>query len=222
MRVAGVDEAGRGSIIGPLVVAGVCFPEEKIPRLLELGVKDSKQLTRARREDLAPQIIEIASGLRFFELQPCAIDAVVSRGVKLRRLNYLEAVAMAYVIHDLRPELAYVDASDVNEERYNKTIMRLLPSRPRLVCEHKADTIYPIVSAASILAKVRRDEMVALLREEYGDFNSGYPSDERAIGWLEAYYEEHRCWPSIVRRSWEPVKRIEREANQTRLASVSA
>ncbi|MDP2899679.1 MAG: ribonuclease HII [Candidatus Bathyarchaeota archaeon] len=222
MRVAGVDEAGRGSAIGPLVVAGASFPEDKIPRLIELGVKDSKQLTRARREELAPQIRELASGVQFFDLQPSAIDAVVNRGVRLRRLNYLEAVAMACVIRDLRPDAAYVDASDVDEQRYSETILRLLPSRPRLVCEHKADSTYPVVSAASILAKVRRDELVALLRDEYGDFNSGYPSDGRAIDWLEAYYAEHRCWPNIVRRSWAPVKRIERDAAQTRLANASA
>jgi len=222
MRVAGVDEAGRGSAIGPLVVAGASFAEDKIPRLVELGVKDSKQLTRAKREELAPQIRELASGVKFFDLQPSAIDAVVTRGIRLRRLNYLEAVAMACVIRDLRPEAAYVDASDVDEERYSETILRLLPARPRLICEHKADSTYPVVSAASILAKVRRDELVAHLREEYGDFNSGYPSDERAIEWLEAYYAENRCWPDIVRRSWEPCKRIEREATQTRLASASA
>lgn len=222
MRVAGVDEAGRGSAIGPLVVAGASFAEDKIPRLVELGVKDSKQLTRARREELAPQIRELASGVQFFDLQPSAIDAVVNRGIRLKRLNYLEAVVMACVIRDLHPEAAYVDASDVDEQRYNETILRLLPARPRLVCEHKADSTYPVVSAASILAKVRRDELVARLREEYGDFNSGYPSDGRAIGWLEAYYAEHRCWPNIVRRSWEPVKRIERDAAQTRLASASA
>ncbi len=222
MRVAGVDEAGRGCAIGPLVVAGATFPEDSVPRLVELGVKDSKQLTRARREELAPQIRTLASGVRFFELQPAAIDSVVNRGVKLRRLNYLEAVVMASIIRDLQPDAAYVDASDVDEERYNETILRLLPFRPRLVCEHRADSTYPVVSAASVLAKVRRDEIVARLREVYGDFNSGYPSDGRTIEWLEAYYAKNRCWPDMVRRSWEPVKRIERNAAQARLASASA
>ncbi|MCX6654629.1 MAG: ribonuclease HII, partial [Candidatus Bathyarchaeota archaeon] len=111
---------------------------------------------------------------------------------------------------------------DVDEERYRETILRLLPARPRLICEHKADSNYPVVSAASILAKVRRDALIAALRQEYGDFNSGYPSDERAILWLKKWYMEHRSWPSIVRLSWEPVKRIRLDTSQTRLASASA
>jgi ribonuclease HII len=222
MRVAGVDEAGRGSAIGPLVVAGASFPSDRIETLVELGVKDSKQLTAKRREELAPQIETLATGVRYFDLQPRSIDSVVNRGVKLKRLNYLEAVAMARVLRELDPEEAYVDASDVDEARYGETILRLLPAKPRLVSEHKADSTYPVVSAASILAKVRRDAIVAALREEYGDFNSGYPSDERAMEWLEAWYREHRSWPSIVRHSWEPVKKIRLDAAQTRLASASA
>ncbi len=129
---------------------------------------------------------------------------------------------MASVIRDLHPEEAYVDASDVDEERYGETILRLLPAKPRLICEHKADSTYPVVSAASILAKVRRDAIVDAFREEYGDFNSGYPSDERAIQWLEKWYSEHRSWPCIVRQSWEPVKKARLDASQTKLASASA
>lgn len=222
MEVAGVDEAGRGSVIGPLVVAGVSFPEDELETLIKLGVKDSKKLTSKKRESLAKDIEYIASGIRYFELQPHSIDVVVTRGVKLRRLNYLEAVAMARVIRDLASEKAYVDASDVDEVRYGETILRFLPARPRLICEHKADSTYPVVSAASILAKVRRDALIAALKEKYGDFNSGYPSDEKAIVWLKDWYRVHRSWPSIVRQSWEPVKRIRLEASQTRLASASA
>jgi ribonuclease HII len=222
MRVAGVDEAGRGSAIGPLVVAGASFPSDHIKTLVELGVKDSKQLTAKRREELAPQIEALATGVRYFDLQPRSIDSVVNRGVRLKRLNYLEAAAMARVLRELDPEEAYVDASDVDEVRYGETILRLLPAKPRLISEHKADSTYPVVSAASVLAKVRRDALVAALRVEYGDFNSGYPSDDRAIEWLESWYKEHRSWPSIVRHSWETVKRIRLDAAQTRLASASA
>jgi len=222
MRVAGVDEAGRGCFIGPLVVAGASFDADKIQTLVDLGVKDSKKLTAKKRESLAPMIEALATGVKYFELQPRSIDAVVTRAVKLKKLNYLEAVAMASVIRDLRPEEAYVDASDVDAKRYGETILRLLPAKPRLVCEHKADSTYPVVSAASILAKVRRDAIVAAFRKEYGDFNSGYPSDEKAIGWLTDWYSEHGSWPCIVRQSWEPVKKARLEASQTRLASASA
>jgi ribonuclease HII len=222
MRVAGVDEAGRGSAIGPLVVAGVAFLEDGLEVLSDLGVKDSKELTAKKRESLAKEIESISSGVKYFEIQPRSIDVVVTRGLKLKKLNYLEAVAMACVIRELAPEKVYVDASDVDEERYGETILRLLPVRPRLICEHKADSNYPVVSAASILAKVRRDALIAVLRQEYGDFNSGYPCDKRAILWLKSWYREHRSWPSIVRLSWEPVKRIQIDASQMKLASASA
>jgi ribonuclease HII len=222
MRVAGVDEAGRGSVIGPLIVAGALFPSNHIEALVEIGVKDSKQLTAKRREELAPEIEVLATRISYFDLQPGSIDSVVNRGIKLKRLNYLEAAAMARVIRELDPEEVYVDASDVDEARYGKTILRLLPAKPRLISEHKADSTYPVVSAASILAKVRRDTIIATLREEYGDFNSGYPSDERTIDWLKAWFREHSSWPSIVRHSWEPVKRIRLDSTQTRLASANA
>jgi len=222
MRVAGVDEAGRGCFIGPLVVAGASFDEDQIPALVDLGVKDSKKLTASKREVLVPKIEALASGITYFELPPRAIDLVVNRGVRLRRLNYLEAVAMANVLRRLAPDKAYIDASDVDDERYGETILRLLRSKPFLVCEHKADFNYPVVSAASILAKVRRDGIVASYREEYGDFNSGYPSDDKAQMWLYDWYREHRNWPDIVRRSWEPVKKARLIASQTKLASASA
>jgi ribonuclease HII len=220
--MAGVDEAGRGCFIGPLVVAGALFSSDRIQELVELGVKDSKKLTVAKREALAPEIEALASDVRYFELQPRSIDAVVTRAVKLRRLNYLEAVAMACVIRDLRPDEVYVDASDVDDTRYGDTILRLLLAKPRMICEHKADCTYPVVSAASILAKVRRDAIVASFKTEYGDFNSGYPSDERAQRWLAEWYRDHRSWPVIVRQSWGPVKKARLDASQTRLASASA
>jgi ribonuclease HII len=222
MRAAGVDEAGRGCFIGPLVVTGVSFEEEAIPKLVAMGVKDSKKLTAAKRESLAPRIEELAVGVRYFELQPRSIDTVVTRAVKLKKLNYLEATAMANVIRSLAPDEAYVDASDVDDERYGETILRLLRVKPRMICEHKADFNYPVVSAASILAKVRRDARIAALREEYGDFNSGYPSDEKAILWLRKWYAEHRSFPPVVRESWGPVKKMRLDASQTRLASANA
>ncbi len=222
MRVVGVDEAGRGCVIGPLVIAGVAFPSENIPWLIEIGVKDSKKLTRRRRESLVEEITSLASEVAFFELQPYSIDSVVSRGIKLKRLNYLEAVAMAAVIRRLSPDEAYVDASDVNETRYGETILRLLSVKPKLISEHKADTLYPVVSAASILAKVRRDSIVAELRELFGDFNSGYPSDKKTIKWLKTWYMKHQAWPDFVRRSWTPIKRIRHEASQTKPASAIA
>lgn len=207
-RVAGVDEAGRGCAIGPLVVAGVLFEENKLSTLRELGVRDSKRLTPRRREVLAAEIKKLAAGWSYFDLKPKDIDHVVNRGVKLRRLNYLEAMAMARVIRDLGPEKAYVDPADVIAERFVGHIRRVLPSRLRVHGEKNADAIFPVVSAASILAKVRRDRLVAELRRVHGDFGSGYCSDRRTIAFLESWFRENDTCPPFIRSSWSTVRRI--------------
>jgi ribonuclease HII len=206
MLIAGVDEAGRGCLIGPLVVAGVAFEKEVIPQLSELGVRDSKKLTPKRRGEIADSINDLAIGVSYFELQPRSIDLVVFRNVKLRKLNYVEAMVMAKVIRELRPDEAYVDACDVNAERYGKIIAKVLGYKLNVVSEHRADSTYLVVSAASILAKVRRDAIVFKLHDRYGDFNSGYPSDGKTITWLEQWFHDHDECPDCVRASWKPVK----------------
>ncbi len=208
VAVAGVDEAGRGCAIGPLVVAGVLIEEERLPDLSTLGVRDSKKLSPGRREALAVEIRKLAIKWSFFDLGPRAIDLVVNRGVKLRKLNYLEAMAMAKVIRDLRPDVAFVDPADVVVERFVDQIRRVLPSRPEVHSEFHADAKFPVVSAASILAKVRRDRIVAELRERHGDFGSGYCSDGKTIAFLESWFAENDVCPPFIRGSWSTVKRI--------------
>ena len=209
--LAGVDEAGRGCVIGPLVVAGVLIEERRSGDLVNLGVRDSKQLSPRKREALAAEIKAVARKWAYFDVQPWAIDKVVERAQKFRKLNYLEAMAMARVIRDLRPDRAYIDPADVVAERYCGQMMRVLPWKPELVCEKKADVKYPVVSAASILAKVRRDSIVAELREQHGDFGSGYPSDWRTVEFLESLLGGTDAPPSFVRRSWSTVRRMLRE-----------
>ncbi len=206
--VAGVDEAGRGCVIGPLVVAGTLFHEEVVDELAAMGVRDSKKLTPRKREALEPQIKEMAHRWGVFELQPRAIDVVVNRGVVLRKLNYLEAMAMAKVIRDLSPDVAIVDPADVVVDRYVRQIKRVLPSSVEVHSENKADDKFPVVSAASIVAKVRRDEIIRGLREEYGDFGSGYCSDRKTVRFLKSWFEENEVCPHFIRGSWATVKRI--------------
>ncbi|MGD2142419.1 MAG: ribonuclease HII [Candidatus Bathyarchaeota archaeon] len=207
-KIAGVDEAGRGCVLGPLVVAAVSFDEASMEELLQMGVKNSKFLTPNKRETLAAEILDLAEGVAYFDLKPWAIDKVVNRGIRLRRLNYLEAMVMAKVIRDLQPDKVFVDAADVVPERFKRYILRVLGWEPHLVCENKADTSYPVVSAASILAKVRRDNFIAQLREKHGDLGSGYPSDKRTICFLESWLQENGGFPPFVRGSWMTVKRM--------------
>lgn len=169
--IAGVDDAGRGPIIGPLVVAGVLMAEDRTKSLFAMGVRDSKMLTPETRTDLSGRIRQLASKVSVAEVQPKEIDEVVLHGGKLKKLNYLEAKLMAQVLNELDPEEAYVDASDVNEERYADNIAEFLKpdlKKMRIVSRHHADRTYPVVSAASIIAKVRRDEAVESLRTEWG------------------------------------------------------
>jgi ribonuclease HII len=221
-RIAGVDDAGRGPVIGPLVVGGVLFKEDRNEVLRRIGVKDSKLLTPQVRIRLSVKIRELADKVSLVEAQPSEIDEVVLHGGKLKKLNFLEAKMMAQIINELMPELVYVDASDVNEERYAKWITEFLQPESKavkIVSRHHADRTYPVVSAASIIAKVRRDEAVEALKSEYGNFGSGYITDPRTLSFLRDWRRSHADYPPIVRLSWKTIREIEQEIGQSRLGA---
>lgn len=216
---AGIDDAGRGPIIGPLVIGGVILPRDRVRDLLNLGVKDSKLLTPSTRTRLAESIRGLVSRMCLREIQPKEIDNVVLHGRRLRKLNFLEAKVMAEVINELHPSEVYVDASDVNEKRYGEDIRSFLTDDLRavkIISEHHADRNYPQVSAASIIAKVHRDEVIDQLHAEYGDFGSGYITDQRTMKFLRTYRQSHDSYPPIVRLSWKTAKEIENELAQLR------
>jgi ribonuclease HII len=219
MLVAGIDDAGRGSVIGPLVIAGVMLKKEDLSELVLLGVKDSKVLSPRRRETLAVEIKRLALRYSVIKLAPRDIDKVVQTGKRLHRLNRLEAQTMAKIIELLRPDTAYVDASDVLEERFKQHILECLSFRVEIVSRHKADRRYPIVSAASIIAKVERDKEIAELKEKHGDLGCGYPADQKTISFLRQYIKEFGEYPDFVRQSWKPAKKIKRDNDlrQTKL-----
>jgi ribonuclease HII len=215
--VAGVDDAGRGPVIGPMVIAGVAMPDEKIKELKSIGVKDSKLLSPRSRTILASQIMSIVSNIAYCKVEPMEIDQIVNKGRRLEGLNLLEAKCMAQVIMELRPELAYVDASDVLPERFGRTILEMIPFKVRVISEHHADRNHPVVSAASILAKVRRDELIEFLKEEHGEFGSGYVTDPVTMNYLRRWLKEHGDFPPIVRKSWKTVGKLLQEMTQSKL-----
>jgi ribonuclease HII len=217
MRVCGVDDAGRGPVIGPLVVAGIGIEEEKLDRLRQLGVKDSKKLSPGARLKLSIEIPEVVDEYHIVELEAAHLDRVVNHSPKFQRLNLLEARAMAEVIEKLKPHLVYVDASDTRPERFKNNILENLSFKPKLVSEHHADEKYPSVSAASILAKVRRDSRIEELRKEYGEIGSGYAHDPITVRFLSEYYLINQDFPPIVRRSWKTLRNIVREISQSKL-----
>jgi len=218
MRIAGVDDAGRGPIIGPLVITGVLLDGKDLPRLANLGVKDSKRLSPRRREELAAEIRELTLNYHVAVLSPAEIDRVVETGKKLHKLNRLEAETMAEVITILEPDVAYVDASDVLADRFGHHIAENLAFEVRIISEHKADAKYPIVSAASIIAKVERDRTISALQEKYGNIGCGYATDPNTIKFLENWIRKFGSYPDFVRKSWKPAKRLKREAEQKKLS----
>jgi ribonuclease HII len=205
--VGGVDDAGRGSIIGPLVIAGVAVREEDLPLIKGLGVKDSKLLTPERRFSLAPRIREVAVRVEVRFIEPAEIDSAVARMPKFRRLNYLEGRVMGEVVARLGVPLAYVDASDVDLERFRQVVEEF-SGGTQVVAEHRAESKYPVVAAASIIAKTERDRAVEELRRRYGEFGTGYPHDPATIDFLRRWLGEKGSIPSFARASWKTWKRI--------------
>ena len=199
--ICGVDEAGKGSVLGPLVVASVGVSSEDI--LSDLGMKDSKLLLPKERERLYT-IIKKKCRVAIVRLDAQDIDAVRRE----MTLNAAVARAHAQVIGKLSPVLAYVDACDVNTFRYAEMVKNHLELPCEIVSEHHADEKFPVVSAASIIAKVTRDRAIKVLAKKYGDIGSGYPSDPVTIRFLNAYIDEHHVPPPIARKSWKTVSAI--------------
>jgi ribonuclease HII len=198
-----------------MVVAGVSATREGVARLKGLGVKDSKALSAKRRGELFPEILKAAEKVCWECVPPGEIDEVVFYGRRLRKLNYLEAVYFAKVIDVLGAQRVTVDASDVVPGRFGRDITRNLAAKCRIVSRHKADRDFPIVSAASIVAKVERDRQVEMLRDAHGDFGSGYPSDPATKSFFLDWMKRGDPLPPYVRKSWKTFVNIE----QTLLAT---
>ena len=201
--ICGVDEAGKGPVLGPLVVAAVAVDNAK--DIENLGIKDSKQLTPAKRKELADLIknkfsfaIEIIEAERVDEYR------------RQNKLNDLNREAFEKLISKLDPNVAYVDAADVNEHRFGKQIKEKLTNEKDtdVISMHKADAKIDVVAAASIIAKETRENEIRKLKEEIGDFGSGYPSDEKTIKFLKSFYADNGKWPTGTRKSWKTLERI--------------
>ncbi|KUO88403.1 MAG: ribonuclease HII [Vulcanisaeta sp. MG_3] len=203
--VGGIDEAGRGPVIGPMVMAIAVIDD--MDKLKNIGVRDSKELSPQGRSRLLNVLRSILTYIDYEVIEPETID----RYVYLNALNKLEAeVAVKLIGRALRIVnlvRVYIDSPDPNAKRYGDLIRRSVGS-VEVISMNKADKLIPIVSAASIIAKVTRDSIIEELHREYGDFGSGYPSDPRTIGFLRNWVREHGDLPPIVRRSWSTIRRL--------------
>jgi len=200
---AGVDEAGRGPVLGPLVVAGVLADDERA--LAALGVKDSKKLAPARRETLDLAIRGAAAAVVVRVAEPAELDRAMARG----SLNALEAELFAEVLDALGADEAAVDACDVDAKRFGLAVGARMARPCRIASEHKADARHPVVSAASIVAKVERDRLMAEVGRALGrDVGSGYASDPTTQRFLADWHREHGDVPACARRRWETTRRL--------------
>ena len=201
--ICGVDEAGKGPVIGPLVVAAVKIKNAK--DIDNLGVKDSKQVTSGKRKELA-EIIKSEFDYAIEIIEPEIVDEYR----KQNKLNELNREAFERLISKLNPNIAYVDAADVNEHRFGKQIKEKLTNEndTDVISMHKADAKIDVVAAASIIAKETREREVEKIKGEIGDFGSGYPSDEKTIKFLKSFYADNGKWPTGTRKSWKTLERI--------------
>lgn len=197
-----------------MVISGICFYESDLTFLSEIGVKDSKKLSSKKRSQLAEILIKNCFSYKIIEVNAQEIDERVSKKITM---NQLEEIKMAEIINELKPDIIYIDAADVNEERFGYSIKKLLNYNPKeIISKHKADDLFPIVSAGSIVAKDKRDTLINEIHKKYGNFGSGYPSDIRTVEFLREYVKKYKKPPKIARKSWDTTKKIIEEEISTK------
>jgi ribonuclease HII len=214
--IMGIDEAGRGALLGPLVVAGVVVDEEGEKALKKMGVKDSKKLTPKRREELAPKIEAVAKSVLVMRVQPCRIDKLRSEGINLDKI---EAIKMAEIISMSDADSVYVDSLTNNPKKFMRLIMENMNGKnPEMNVENYADETYPVVSAASIIAKVERDASIKEIKDKVKvDFGVGYSHDERTVNYVKKLIQTRKPLPSFVRQSWITTQLLQEASWQRKL-----
>ncbi|PIN99873.1 ribonuclease HII [archaeon CG10_big_fil_rev_8_21_14_0_10_43_11] len=215
MLIAGIEEAGRGPVIGPLVVCGVLVEQDRLKELMSIGVKDSKMLSPERREELFPKIKAIAKKVHCIKITAKEIDGREERGLNL---NDLEAINMAKIADILKADRVIIDAPSTNIPAITKQIRDLMKHDCELILEHKADVKYPVVSAASIIAKVTRDQEVVKIEDVLKlKIGSGYPSDPITQKFLDTYWSQLSEIP-FIRNSWDTIKRLKAKKGQMNIS----
>lgn len=226
VRIAGIDEAGRGPVIGPMVMAIACSDEDDGARLKRAGVADSKMLSPESRDRLFSVVSELPHEI--IALSPAEIDAAVNGKSHGDNLNLLEARTTALLIYRLAKRetitKVIIDSPTKTTAKHERDVREALAKIDKegvtrniaLVCEIKADANHVIVGAASILAKVTRDLAIRALEQTHGPMGSGYPADPNTQAFLGKHWQEGN---DFFRKSWESYKRLARQDEQSSLAS---
>jgi len=199
--IVGIDEAGKGPVIGPLVVCGVLCSEYEIKLLENAGVKNSKKLSRRSREELYELISDVCR-IKIIKFSANELNELMERYT----INEILKRAYIEILLSLKPKIAYIDCPERDIDSFKHEIEE--KTGVEVIASYKADELYTVVSCASIVAKVERDRDIEKLKEIYGDFGSGYPSDPKTFDFLRNYLREHGKLPPIVRKKWRTIKRI--------------
>jgi ribonuclease HII len=211
--ILGIDEAGRGSVIGPMVIAGVVIEEEDHEELRKIGAKDSKMLSPAQRERLYPLIKKIAKD--YIALKVSAKEIDESR--KEKNLNIIEAEKMAQIIKTMKADKAYVDTPQASTGKFKAILLNLAKNHTEIIAENYCDERYPVCSAASIIAKVERDREVEKIKKIVGfDFGVGYSHDARSIEFIKKALKEKKHL-EFIRHSWVTVDGLKSKKEQKTL-----
>lgn len=217
--IGGIDEAGRGAVIGPMVIAGVCIRECDEEYLREIGVKDSKMLSRRKREELASQIEKIAKDIIVIKVRPWKIDYYRKNGISLDKI---EAMKIAQIVDMLSANKIYIDSLTSNPRKFEKVIREFTNSQKKLIVRNYLDESKPVVSAASIIAKVERDREIDKIKKKVGvDFGVGYSHDKNTISFLKSLLKEKKL-PSFIRKTWITVENLKEEISQRKIRDFIA
>jgi len=218
MLYAGIDEAGRGALLGPLVLALVCLPEASISLLEELGVKDSKVLSPLTRSRLHQEIKLLARKAKGFVAYKCLSPGEIDRFRQSRKpggINELErktALELVNSFFSLHPVVSEGLTVFLDGEKIFSNLSRVWPKEPKVFfrAENRADERYPIVSAASIIAKHERDlrleKICSRYAPEFGTIRgNGYPNSE-TMKFIREYQRRHGGFPPEARKTWKTLR----------------
>ncbi|MEX2688832.1 MAG: ribonuclease HII [Candidatus Njordarchaeales archaeon] len=201
--ILGIDEAGRGAVIGPLIMACFGIRAIDLPTLLKIPVKDSKELNPLQRSRIFRSLFKMNAEIIITKILPKEIDKNIKKGVNL---NILEAKAVSSILGEIKKgDYAYIDSPSTTKS-FRKYINQFYNGRIRLFIENRADKTRPIVSAASIIAKVIRDNEIKRISKITNlNFGSGYPSDPKTYMYLSTFIKKY---PEFIRKSWKTLNRL--------------
>lgn len=219
-KVIGIDEAGKGPVIGSMFIAFSIINLEGLKdlnsyqeHLKKIGVKDSKKFTPKKRKELYAELKKNID-FKYAQLTPALIDNNNAEGGKL---NELEISAICQILESEKPKLIIIDALTANPDKFGEEIKNRLSFETKIISENKADDKYEIVGAASIAAKELREEEVKQIKENIKiDCGSGYPSDPKTKEFLKNHWK-NKEFSFIFRKSWETYKAFVKEETKKTL-----